>query len=37
MTQPFLDGNHRFHLLDALEGLSLADPRLAREAWVKQA
>jgi hypothetical protein len=37
MTQFFLHGNYRFHLLDVLEGLSLADRRLARETWVKEA
>ncbi len=36
-TQFFLHGNYRFHLLDVLEGLSLAGRSLAREAWVKDA
>jgi hypothetical protein len=37
MTQFFLHGNYRFHLLDVLEGLSLADRRLVREGWVRRA
>ena len=37
MTQFFLTGGYRFHLIDVLEGLADADPRLIRETWVREA
>lgn len=37
MTQFFLHGGYRFHLIDVLEGLSQADPALIHEPWVAAA
>ncbi len=37
MTQFFIHGGYRYHLLDVLEGLANADRRLARQPWVAQA
>lgn len=37
MTQFFLFGGYRFHLIDVLEGLADADPRLIRQRWVADA
>jgi hypothetical protein len=37
MTQFFLVGDYRSDLLDMLQGLADADPRLIREAWVAEA
>jgi hypothetical protein len=37
MTQPFLIGDHRSSLLDMLQGIADADPRLIAEPWVRDA
>ena len=37
MTQFFLTGGYRFHLIDVLEGLADADRKLARKPWVRDA
>ncbi len=37
MTQFFLAGDYRSHLIDVLEGIAEADPKLIEEGWVKEA
>ncbi len=37
MTQFFLNGGYRFHLIDVLEGLADMEPRLILEEWVSEA
>jgi len=37
LTQYFLVGGHRLHLIDVLEALSMADPSLGEADWVAEA
>ena len=37
LTQFFLHGGYRFHLIDVLEGLAWTDPALGRQEWVAEA
>ena len=37
MTQFFLTGGYRFHLIDVLEAIADADAKLVREGWVREA
>jgi hypothetical protein len=37
MTQFFLTGGYRFHLIDVLEAVADTDARLVREEWVQEA
>ena len=37
MTQFFLTGGYRFHLIDVLQGLADTDRRLTRKPWVAEA
>lgn len=37
MTQFFLSGGYRSHLIDVLEGIAGADPTLIKQQWVREA
>jgi hypothetical protein len=37
MTRFFLHGGYRFHLIDVLEGMADADPKMIRKPWVQEA